>query len=278
VTWGVLRLSAYNFQKETCSTVRQIEFFRCAVVLYTHLPKKCSDLYLAFQYTLKSETYSKFARKVNFLALGVCFSQTKLERWPHLCCVKIMFTLLPTNCVVSTTTNSIKCVVNWTPLRICVRSKIPNPTSRWGWVFIERTQILSAIQFTTRHFIKFVVMETKRFVGSSIYVLLTRQTCGQRSSRAAESKRWALENYFSEQICYMFLISKCKADWELGRCTFWVFVKRKPLRNAKFRFFLQAKHVSCRKSPLRGVFHFASTKKVEGPSSHYTLHFDIMNI
>jgi len=71
--------------------------------------------------------YSKFAWKADFLALGVCFPQTKLERWPHLCRVKIMFSLLPTNCVVSATMNSIKCIGNWTPLRICVRSKNTQP-------------------------------------------------------------------------------------------------------------------------------------------------------
>jgi len=52
-------------------------------------------------------------------------------------------------------------------------------------------------------------------------VILTRQTCGQRSSRAAESKRRALGNYFSEQICYMFFISKCRGDRDLGLCTIW---------------------------------------------------------
>jgi len=72
---------------------------------------------------------------------------------------------------------------------------------RWGWVFLERTQILSGIQCTT-YFIEFFVVETKRFVGSTVNMILTRQTCGQRSSRAAESKRRAL--YISEQICYMF--------------------------------------------------------------------------
>jgi len=82
---------------------------------------------------------------------------------------------------------------------------------RWGWVFLERTRILSGIQFTT-HFIEFFVVETKRFVGSFVNVILTRQTCGQRSSRAAESKRRALGNYFSKRICYMFLISKFRGD------------------------------------------------------------------
>ena len=70
---------------------------------------------------------------------------------------------------------------------------------RCGWVFLERTRILSGIQFTT-HFIDFVVVKTKRFVGSTVNVILTRQTCGQRSSRAAESKRRTLGNYFYEII------------------------------------------------------------------------------
>jgi len=57
-------------------------------------------------------------------------------------------------------------------------------------------RILSGIQFTT-HFIGFFVVETEQFVGSSVNVILTRQTCGQRVSRAAASKRQALrlENY-----------------------------------------------------------------------------------
>jgi len=82
---------------------------------------------------------------------------------------------------------------------------------RWGWVFLERTRILSAIQFTT-HFIRIFVVETKRSVGSFVNVILTRQTCGQRWNRAAESKRRALGNYFPERICYMFLTSKCRGD------------------------------------------------------------------
>ena len=75
---------------------------------------------------------------------------------------------------------------------------------------ISRTNADSQwIQFTT-HFIEFFVLETKRFVGCFLKVILTRQTCGQRSSRAAESKRRTQGNYFSERICYIFLISKCR--------------------------------------------------------------------
>ena len=50
-----------------------------------------------------------------------------LERWLQVCRVRITFTLLPTNCFVSTTTNSMKCIVNWIPLRIRVRLRNTQP-------------------------------------------------------------------------------------------------------------------------------------------------------
>ena len=43
------------------------------------------------------------------------------ERWPRVCRVKITFELLLTICFVSTTTNSMKCLVNWIPLNTHVR-------------------------------------------------------------------------------------------------------------------------------------------------------------
>ena len=109
-----------------------------------------------------------------------------------------------------------------------------NEHLRWACVFLERTRILSEIQFT-RHFIEFVIVETKRFVGSNVNVILTRQTCGQRLSTVAESNRWALEKHFSERICYIFLISKYRGYWNLGLCTLCVLAKREPLRNGDFR-------------------------------------------
>jgi len=81
----------------------------------------------------------------------------------------------------------------------------------WGWVFLERTHNLSRFQFT-RHFIEIVVVETKRFVSSNVNVILTRQTCGQRSSMSAAGKRRALENCFLERICHMVPMSKCRRD------------------------------------------------------------------
>jgi len=104
----------------------------------------------------------------------------------------------------------------------------------WGWVFFERTRILSGIQFI-KHFIEFIIAETKQFVSSNVNVIMTRQACGQRSSRTAGSKRRARENEFPKQTFYMFLMSKCRGDWDLGLSTFWVLVNRELLRSGNFR-------------------------------------------
>jgi len=82
--------------------------------------------------------------------------------------------------------------------------KLENRTLRRGWVFLERTQILSGIQFTI-----FLVVETKRFVSSTVNVILMQQICGQHSSMSAGCKRRALGNYFYERVCHMFRVSKC---------------------------------------------------------------------
>ena len=57
-------------------------------------------------------------------------------------------------------------------------------------VFLERMWILWKV------FHRIVIVVTKLFVGSDANVILTRQTCGQRSSRAAGGKRQALAFYF----------------------------------------------------------------------------------
>ena len=63
--------------------LRQNTFFprilpwRCGSpnVLQTQVPKLCTDLDLGLLYLLILGTYSKFARKNNFLSFGVCFPQ-----------------------------------------------------------------------------------------------------------------------------------------------------------------------------------------------------------
>jgi len=44
--------------------------------------------------------------------------------------------------------------------------------------------------------IDFFVVETKPFVGSTVHVILARQTCGQRSSKTAESKHLSAGKLF----------------------------------------------------------------------------------
>ena len=151
------------------------------------------------------------------------------------------------------------------------------PALRWGWVFLERTRILSGIQFTT-HFIEMFAVKTKRFVGSFVNAILTRQSCGQRSSRVAESKRQALGNYFSERICYMLLISKCRGDRDLGLCTTLVLAFQNCSAMAKS----EEKNVFWRRKnrilPLRCGSQKESTEVVHRPRPQSPLHFDIRNI
>ena len=128
---------------------------------------------------------------------------------------------------------------------------------RWGWVFLQQKRILTGVQFTT-HFIDFFDVKTKRFVGSSVNVILTRRTCSQRSSSSAERKRRALENYFPERICYMFLIPKCRRDRDLVRVTFWLLAKRGPLLNHDFRKITCFARRKNRNLALRSVSLFAS--------------------
>jgi len=160
---------------------------------------------------------------------------------------------------------------------LAVSDMLTNPTLRWGWVFLERTRILSETQFTTQ-FIDCLVVETKRFVGSFVHVILTRQTCGQRSSKAAECKHRALGNYFSEWICYMFLLSKCRGDSDLGLWTTSGLAFGEPQRNYKIRFFLRRNTFFVRKSPLRLGSPNASPEVVHRPRSESPLNFDNRNI
>ena len=49
---------------------------------------------------------------------------------------------------------------------------------------ISQTNADSQWNQFTKQFIDFFVVEAKRFVGSTVHVILTRQICGQRSKSA----------------------------------------------------------------------------------------------
>jgi len=112
-------------------------------------------------------------------------------------------------------------------------------SKKYCFASFSNERINSGLQFTT-HVIEMLVVETKRFVGSFVNVILTRQTCGQRPSRSAESKCQALGNYFSERIQFaIFIKSKCTGDRDLGVCATLIHACGEPQRNGKIRFFLR---------------------------------------
>ena len=82
---------------------------------------------------------------------------------------------------------------------------------------ISRTNADSQWNPVYNAFHRFLVVETKRFVGSFVNVILTRQTCG----KPAANLQPALEQGCGKQTqsakklfftCYIFLMSKCKGD------------------------------------------------------------------
>jgi len=92
-----------------------------------------------------------------------------------------------------------------------------------GWVILERIQILSIFSiYKAFHQIRPCGNEKWLIVQN---VILTWQTCGQRSSRAVGSKRRGLAFCFSTRICCMFLnlnvkessIEVCAQLWDLPK-------------------------------------------------------------
>jgi len=143
-------------------------------------------------------------------------------------------------------------------------------TLKQGWGLFKRTCEFSGIQFT-KHFIEFVYVETNEVVRRNSHVNLTRQTCGQRSSRVAGSKRRAPAFYFSIQIWYVFFISTRRAKSDPGLCMTSVLAKRMRPHSADFRFQNVCGHSIRRKSALRSRILFASTEVMSRPRSDFPL-------
>ena len=109
-------------------------------------------------------------------------------------------------------------------------------------------------------------------------MILSRQTYGQRSGMAAESKRRALALYFPVRICYMFLILKCRGRLDLCLCITSVLAKRMQLRSADLRQILRPNTFLNRKSALRSHILFASPGLMHKPRSNSPLHFDTRSL
>ena len=150
----------------------------------------------------------------------------------------------------------------------------PHTHIKAGLGFVQTNVRIAGIQFT-KHFIEFVLVETNQLFGSTLNVILnvrfaasrwqtwrsrwplnvilTRQTCGHRSSRVAGSKRQALAFYFSVRTWYMFFISKCEWKLDLGVCMTSVLAKRMRLHSADFWRILRPNTFLNRKSALCGL-------------------------
>ena len=99
--------------------------------------------------------------------------------------------------------------------------------SRWGWVFESSLQRISSKFLLWKRNDSWVVLYTWSWRGKPAATTRTE---------LEESKRGALGNYFSEQICYIFLMSKCRGDQDLGLCTTSVLAFGELQRNGKIRF------------------------------------------
>ena len=145
-----------------------------------------------------------------------------------------------------------------------------DPPLRQGWGLFQRTCIFTGIHFT-KHLIGFVLAETNNFCGSISKVILARQNFGNRSSRVAGSKRWALAFNFPVRIWYVCLMLKCRE--EFGLCMNSVFAKILPRRSADFRRILQPKTFLNWKSALHIFILFVRTKLMHSPSTNQLVCF-----
>ena len=120
--------------------------------------------------------------------------------------------------------------------------------------------------------------ETKRFVTMNLHVILSQQTCDQRSSMVVGSQRRASGNYFHIRVCYMFVIPKCRGELEPCLCTTSVLANRMTLRGGDFRLAKKFGRKICRNLPmLRGIL-FTSTEIMHRLRSNCPLHFDTTDI
>ena len=141
-----------------------------------------------------------------------------------------------------------KCVVNWIPLRIRICSRNTEPHFKVGLVIFD---------FCTQ----------SRGLISKDLISSPNFSCGcsyaERALWCQDSKRRALEKHFPARICYEFPISKCRGEWVLGLCTFWVLAFINPLCDGKIWFFLRAKRVFFSKVAFTQRFSFCNYPKSE---------------
>jgi len=120
------------------------------------------------------------------------------------------------------------------------------------------------------------------FLSALLSLVISMPEISERSARAlrngADVVREAIGNLFCVWVCYMFLVSKCRGDWDLGLCTTSVLALGERLRDGKIRKKNVFRRRKNRILPLRFGSPSASTEVVHRPRSQSSLHFDIGNI
>jgi len=147
----------------------------------------------------------------------------------------------------------------WFNLKVGLGISRTNADSQWNPVYNAFHRIFCCgNQTICRQF-------CKRDLDAATLRPALEQGCGKQTPGA--------KNYFSEWICYTFLMSKCsmRRDCVLGLCTFLVL-------NSDFRKKTCFARRQNRNLALRSSSLLASTQKVHRPRCQCLLHFDIGNI
>jgi len=120
------------------------------------------------------------------------------------------------------------------------------------------------------------------FLSALLSLVISMTGRSKRSARAlcdgVDVVREATGNQFCVRICYMFLTSKCRGDWDLGLCTTSVLVNGERMRDGKIREKNVFRRGKNRILPWRFGSVRASTEVVQRPGCQSHLHFDMRNI
>jgi len=128
-------------------------FLRAKYVFFRKLPLRIGSLFASNQkvHRPRSQSFLHFDiwnmyqihSEIQFSSARRFLSAALLERWPQVCRVKITFSKLPTNCFVSTTKISMKCVVDWIQLRIRIRLRNAQPHHNHWTKRVVSTQLIA---------------------------------------------------------------------------------------------------------------------------------------
>jgi len=109
--------------------------------------------------------------------------------------------------------------VSWVP-SVWLGPGLHHPLSQWikAGLGLVRTNVHIRWNPFYKAFHEFVFVQTNEVVRNNSSVILTWQTCGQRSSRVLGKQTPSVSILFCVRIWFMFLISICKGESDRGLC------------------------------------------------------------